>query len=590
MAIDLEKYKLKGNLEKYKLKETPAPEKPVEPGFVQSIFQGIASPFLKTAETARGAIGGTYELGKAGLSKLTGDEAGYQQGLQRAAEISSPTRQADYGYLGKVSPVSTPKEAVGVGAEIGSYLIPAGKAGQVGKQVLERGALETAKDIARPGFVKAFKTALPYGAASGGLSGVGTESQKKESTLGSILTSGGESALTGASTFGLLSGVGSKVSQKILDNRTANITKAAKEFDDLAIKIVQGEPKDIDIAKKALSNIDVSNIKTAQDAVFVVNDKIKTIANKLDEALVTDTTVRPLNTLLKNKHNYVEDSLKQLDDYYTKTNDIPKKQAIEALTNKAKTEGLTVKEINDIAKVHGQDLNAYNASGELASGLKKQAAENTRMGLKDTARDLFGNPAFKAADEEMASLIRVRDLFKDQVIAVNDLQKKILPRTLGEKAGRLISQIVNTLGGNAPKGAIEYFLGRGTGQKTINALEWEKNLQKNLKRLQKLSDPSLSDEQLMKELENITNEIKDQSLLLPEPAIVTPPPIDKSGIIKGYSPFIHKTPLKLPPGQLRLSAPKPIELPAKNKIYKKNADFLNAPYEPPLKSIFKTKK
>ncbi len=300
------------------------------------------------------------------------------------------------------------------------------------------------------------------------------------------------------------------VAETAIDTYKKNAaTKAAKEFDSLTGMITQGKTKDIPVAQKALSNIDISGIKTYKDAVSTVDGKIETIATKLDDALKTDKTVHPFETLVSKKHNFVDDALKQLDDFYTKTNDIAKKEAVQSMILKAKNEGLTVKEINDIAKLHGQDLNAYNASGELASGLTKQAAENTRVGVKDTARTLFNNPAFKAADEEMSNLIRVKDLFKKQTEEVNKLQQKILPRTLGEKAGRLISQIVNTLGGNAPKGAVEYFLGRGTGLKTLNALDLEKNLQKNLKNLQKLSDPNLSDEQLIKELERISNEMPE---------------------------------------------------------------------------------
>lgn len=159
------------------------------------------------------------------------------------------------------------------------------------------------------------------------------------------------------------------------------------------------------------------------------------------------------------------------------------------VTERTPINGLTIQEVNDLARLHGQELSGFNANGELASGLTKQAAENTRNGLKATVRQLAGDKGGKASeaiDKSISDTIRTRDLVGEVQSKVNDLQQKIKERTLGEKAGRLFSQVVNTLGLNTPKGAIEYFLGRGTGLKTLNALDLEKGLQEGLKAINSL--------------------------------------------------------------------------------------------------------
>lgn len=301
-----------------------------------------------------------------------------------------------------------------------------------------------------------------------------------------------------------------------------------KKATDAVGRVLQGEIKDVPAARDVLSTIERKGINTYQDLVDRLHEKIGIISRTQDKAYEANNSVRTLDNLAHGttvggttvKQNYVKDALDQLENFYTKTNDLPNATRIQQLVEKANTSGLSVKEINNIAREHGANLSGFNASGELASGLSKQAAENTRAGVKATVRDLFGNNLSKISDAELTKLIRVRDLAKDMAEKVNDLSQKIQSRGLGERAGRLIGQAVNLVGLNGPKGFLEYFLGRGTGLKTLNALDLQKQLAKNLKLIQKAADPAALEKDVVTALEQFIKNTtgKLPPLLLPEKA------------------------------------------------------------------------
>lgn len=305
----------------------------------------------------------------------------------------------------------------------------------------------------------------------------------------------------------IVDGVVTKVGDAKAARTQSVMERASLGVDDLANKVSQGETKDIPKVAQSLSSLDkadIKGVKTYRDLVSVYDDKISGISTKLDEALMTDPKLRPLDSWVsKNGHNYVVDAIDQLEQFYKKTNDVNGVEGMQQLRNKAQTEGLMTQEINDLARLHGRDLNAYNANNELASGLAKQAAENTRVGVKETAREAFGNEAFKAADLELSNLMRTRDLMKDMVEKVNDLKQKTVKYSPGEQVGRLVLQVANMLTGGAIKGFVAAALPRGKGIKVLNALEMEKNLQRNLQRINALSKKGLKKADAVRILEDI---------------------------------------------------------------------------------------
>lgn len=304
----------------------------------------------------------------------------------------------------------------------------------------------------------------------------------------------------------------------------------AKDLDTLVGTVTQGKTADIEKAKTALGNIDTSAIKTYSDLKNTLDTKIKTISDKLDSALDTNTATTKLKDLGNDvkvgdttvTHNYVKDALSELKNHYRAINDPVGEAKINQLTDKAKTTGLTVKEVNNLAKEHGNTLNAFNANGQAASGLTKQAAENTRSGLKSTARGLFGNKAYEAADEQLSNLIRTRKLVNDVNEGVNKLKQKVNPRTFGEKAGRLLFQATDKLTGGGLKGYIQSFLPRGDGLKVMNALDLEKGLKGNLKLIRDALDAPKGD--IAEKLQNLVDNISPKKPSL----IPLTPPRDRS--------------------------------------------------------------
>ena len=304
--------------------------------------------------------------------------------------------------------------------------------------------------------------------------------------------------------------------RQVQANRT--VLKPAKDalrYDRLVGTITQGNKRDIPKAKAALSYIDdPDSITSYDDLGQKLDEKIEVISSKLDDAFDQDTSVRTLDNLSVSqavggetvKHNYVEDALNQLEELYSNANDPIGAKKIQMLRKKAQTEGLTVRELNDLAKEHGSEISnkGFNKrTGEPTTSVSAQAFENTRSGIKGTARQVFNNPLYTETDTVLSNLIRTRKLVQDVASGVLKLKQKVSDRTLGEKAGRLVFQVVDKLSGGTVRGFVQSFIPRSGGLKVMNALDLEKNLQKNLKLLQEINDSKLPENKLIEKLEEL---------------------------------------------------------------------------------------
>lgn len=225
-------------------------------------------------------------------------------------------------------------------------------------------------------------------------------------------------------------------------------------------KIIQGKTTDIPAAQRTFKTLS-SNINPSKMSSRELSD---TIQNKIDENMKTvdthfsndnnphsmkdfnQTTGTGKSTI---KTNYVEQAINQLKDFYSKTNDAQGLSDIIKLENKAlgepltpkeinnlknknlkntnykpptkgKSKGLSSKELNDLAKEHGSTIKAFNANNEAASGLTKQAAENTRTGVKATARKILSENNKKGSievtrlDKETSDAIHTKNLLDKQ--------------------------------------------------------------------------------------------------------------------------------------------------------------------------------
>lgn len=209
-------------------------------------------------------------------------------------------------------------------------------------------------------------------------------------------------------------------------------------------KIIQGKIKDIAPAQRTFEALpsDIGPIEkmSPKELSDTISKKIiKSNLDSVDAQFSQDTSgghsIKSLGQVIGDgksaiKVNYVQNAIDELKTYYTKTGDIQGLSDMKSLENKAKINGLTSQDINNLARTHGGTINAFNANGEAASGLSKQAAENTRSGLKSTARNLLAKSNPEAAaeatrlDKEVADAIRTKNLLDKQVETANKAIQK----------------------------------------------------------------------------------------------------------------------------------------------------------------------
>jgi hypothetical protein len=90
----------------------PPTEQSKQPGFVQSLAQGVVSPFAKIAETGLSAIKGAGNIGQGIVAGLQGNQAE----MARQAQQAQTPVNLNLGFLGKYNkPMESAGEAIGTG-------------------------------------------------------------------------------------------------------------------------------------------------------------------------------------------------------------------------------------------------------------------------------------------------------------------------------------------------------------------------------------------------------------------------------------------------------------------------------------------
>ncbi len=309
-----------------------------------------------------------------------------------------------------------------------------------------------------------------------------------------VLTLGGANTLEQPIKTAITKGAkGSVNTAKEVAGKISNSKGAIKEAfspsftaDEAAGRIAQGTIEDAPIVKKGIQNLsDTTGIKTHADIVKAVDRDIPKLAESVDAEFAKDTTKHKLDWFNQNigkgkstvKVNYVKDGIDQLKQFYTKTGNAKGLSDIIKLENKAKSYGgLTFKEVNELARLHGRTLNAYNANGELASGLTKQAAENTRMGLKTTARNGLPTAEAKALDEKLSSLYDLKAIAESNAEKVNKLTQATPKQGI---VGKSMNKVVDIGATPLKYAAKKMGIGSEVNSK-LNPIEIESELSKHI--------------------------------------------------------------------------------------------------------------
>lgn len=307
----------------------------------------------------------------------------------------------------------------------------------------------------------------------------------------------------------------SKITGEALEaSRATRIANAAKEVDSVVGKIVQGNTDDILKAKKALSTINTTGVKTYQELGSRIDDGIEALASKVDDTLVKEgekignLKANQLVTATKVgsktvKQNFVNEAIDQLDELYTSIKDAPKRAEIVALKNKLKAEGLSLKEVNDLSRTYGREFGskAFSKVGDPLTSVNAQAFENTRKGIKNVVRNFMPDETTKMLDQRMSDLYNTNRLVGKMEEKVNALYQKVQKRGILEQVAIQAADVANKLTFNTVSGFISRMLPSNVGLKVMNSIDLEKALQNNLKKINGLlrsSDDKLIRDQIVK--------------------------------------------------------------------------------------------
>lgn len=519
---------------------------PAPVGFVQNLVRGLASVPMEAGASIASGFKSLAGIG----NTIIGNKAAAAQDQQDINDINS--KGLNYGsYLGSAQPIGSPTDAqgnpvsfgkrlastIGSGLEAGSYLIGGGEAGDAAiaaKDALTAGAEDAGAQTVKQALIKGAKV----GAAAGALQGGGSALQSPTATAGSVIGGTALGGLAGGVLGAGIDAIGpaigaakSKASDVISAlSPEGRAAKAATNAENLVGTIAQGSKDDIPAVTNALKQVDMTGVKTYADAADRVNEHLSNVATGLDTALETNPYQKVTSELGHTTkvggqdvtHNYVNDAMGQLRNFYEKTNNVEGAAAIDQLAKKGATEGLTVKDVNDLARTHGKDLNGYNANGELASGLTKQAAENTRQGLKATARGEFNHPIYEQSDKVMSDLIKTKGLFQDMADKAQSAQQKIKQASLPQKVGAMLEKALNigTLG--TSRGALKA-AGEALGIKggeSMTTLELQKALQGNISKLNDILGTD-SKNQILDKIQSFLSDNEGES---PKPTAKSPLP------------------------------------------------------------------
>ncbi len=296
-------------------------------------------------------------------------------------------------------------------------------------------------------------------------------------------------------------GVGDIVgaSRDALETSAVNKTLGAQQNAiDAAGKIVQGKTYQAEPAARTLSQINPKDVTTYDVLASKVGDLIKQNLKSVDTEFAKNPTPQSMDSLTQTvgegdtavKVNYVSEALQQLKELYSSTKDPANEVKINILTKKANTTGLTPTEINQLSRTYGTEFGskAFSKMGDPLTSVNAQAYENTRAGLKTTARSFLQDGAAKQLDSSVSDAIDTKQLLDKMNEKVNALSQRIKTRGFIESLSRRLGSAVDLATFGGPRAFIQKWLfPSNVGLKTLNSLDLENLLQKNLQKVQQLN-------------------------------------------------------------------------------------------------------
>ncbi|MEI6529693.1 MAG: hypothetical protein WCN88_04875 [Candidatus Falkowbacteria bacterium] len=281
--------------------------------------------------------------------------------------------------------------------------------------------------------------------------------------------------------------------------------KASSKANQIVNQIVRGtKGLKIEDAKTALLSIP-KNVVKGKDATIKLatelGSKSKSLTSALTKELSKDPNLYKGNDLKvvekigdkTIKTDYVNQAIKHLKEYYTKTIEPKGLETIKQLENKVKTQGLNQVEINNLAKEYGSKLTKdfFAKSGDLLKGANAKASESIRSGLKETSRSIYKmwnqtDAPLKVLDKANSQVINTQKAINKIADAARIAESKVRQAGVGGKLKELGVSAVDLATGGILKGIIKKAM-TGTTEKAVSVLELNKKLPTLLKDLTKFN-------------------------------------------------------------------------------------------------------
>jgi len=249
-------------------------------------------------------------------------------------------------------------------------------------------------------------------------------------------------------------------------------------------------------AREALTEIDATNIKTYQDLNNALDDQISVLSRKVDEELDRYPEPRSLDELSKTvqvgdevvTEQPVRSALDGLEEAYTKTGESANAARIRQLRQKAESEGLSLRELNELAREYGIEFRerAFTKTGDIKTGFNAENYENTRKSLKEVLRSQMPDDVTRDIDRRISNIYTTRDLTRKIEDRVAKLQQRVKDRTLAQRLGGTAASILDMTTGGALRGFVARMLPSNMGNKAMNSIEIQDELQANLKELDRM--------------------------------------------------------------------------------------------------------
>ena len=175
-------------------------------------------------------------------------------------------------------------------------------------------------------------------------------------------------------------------------------------------------------------------------------------------------------------------------------------EIVEQLKTKLETQGLTLRELNDLAREYGVEFNrkAFSKLGEPLTSVNAQAFENTRKGIKQVVRRMMPDDVTKMLDKRMSEMFNTSRLVGKMEEKVNALYQKVQKRGVLKRASMKLANVVDAATFGTVSGFLSRMLPSNVGLKVMNSIDLEKSLNKLLKKFDKLlksaDDKLLEDE------------------------------------------------------------------------------------------------